>query len=399
MNDRHPGFTEREGFPEGAQPGQPRGSIWRFHGDVDEPPRPDWLIVDTLPKVGVGLLGGQWGTFKTFVAVDLARATMTKTTFAGRQVARQGAVLFIAAEGANEFPLRLDGVGQDIAFAADAQAFDAARLPFAWAGECPRLAEPDACDKLIGDIEDGVAEMRERFGLPVALVIIDAMTSAAGFTNADNTSETARVMDALNRAAKAGDLFILVIDHMGKDEGKGMRNSSAKEDGVDAVLAIAATFEGGSARRVTNPRVAFRKVRGGKSGQEIGFSTRTVEFPPDAEGNRASTLVIQWNEAPVAPSEAPRRSAPNSFRYFRDAVSEAMGKSGVRITPIEGEGDVMCVSEHKVREEFLASYPGDTPESKGKAWRRALMDSRKYGVNIREINYHGQMTTFLWFSR
>jgi hypothetical protein len=67
-----------------------------------------------------------------------------------------------------------------LAFAADAERFDPARLPFAWAGECPRLADKNALDEPIEMIEDGAAEMRQRFGLPVALIIIDAMTSASG---------------------------------------------------------------------------------------------------------------------------------------------------------------------------------------------------------------------------
>jgi hypothetical protein len=49
------------------------------------------------------MLIGQWGTLKTFVAFDLSAAIMTKTTFAGATVNRQGGVLFVAAEDKTRF--------------------------------------------------------------------------------------------------------------------------------------------------------------------------------------------------------------------------------------------------------------------------------------------------------
>lgn len=194
-------------------------SFWRLHGEVEDEPLEDFLVDKTLPKVGAGLLAGLSGTYKSFIAVDLARATFTRTTFAGRQVMRQGGVLYIAAEGQSEFPKRIDGVAQGLLFAVDAQHFDPKHLPFAWANECPRLAAEDAYERLSTVIEDGMRLIQEERGLPVALVIIDAMTSAAGFIDANATSETARVMDTLNRLARKFEVFILVVDHFGKDGG------------------------------------------------------------------------------------------------------------------------------------------------------------------------------------
>jgi hypothetical protein len=414
INDVHrtEGLYAARAFHDAAQPfdgggrgkpgGQPRRSIWHFHGDVEDEPLVEWLVADTLPKVGVGILGGWSGTFKTFVAVDLSRATITKTTFAGRRVMRQGATLLIAAEGANQFPLRINGVAREIAFGADAQPFEAERLPFAWAGECPRLADPDDYDLLIRDIKDGVREMRERFGMEVSLIVIDAMTSASGFADADKSSEAARVMDLLNRVAKEVEAFVLVIDHFGKDETRGLRNSVVKEDMSDVVLLTLCDQRPGVGVVAKNLRLAFAKLRGARSGEVIPFTTRLIEFtefPPDEDGKRPTTKVIVWDEAPAAMSDAPRQGPPKSMRYFRDALAAAMGKNGVRIPPVEGEGDVMCVEREAVRREFIATYPADEPKAKDKAWTRCLMDSRNYGVNIREIDYHGQMTTFLWFSR
>ena len=70
----------------------------KFHGDPDNSPLKEWLLHQTLPAKGVALLSGQSGSYKTFLAIDLSVAVMTKSRFAHRDVKRQGGVLFIAAE-------------------------------------------------------------------------------------------------------------------------------------------------------------------------------------------------------------------------------------------------------------------------------------------------------------
>jgi hypothetical protein len=81
----------------------------RWHGEADLQADRPWLVKHLLPEVGTALLSGQWGTAKTFVALDLATAVMTGRSFAGRRVMRRGGVLFLPAEGAFEIPIRLKG--------------------------------------------------------------------------------------------------------------------------------------------------------------------------------------------------------------------------------------------------------------------------------------------------
>ena len=55
-----------------------------------------------IPACGHGLLSGQWGTYKSFVALELATTLMTAQPFLGGMIKRQCGVLFLAAEGADE---------------------------------------------------------------------------------------------------------------------------------------------------------------------------------------------------------------------------------------------------------------------------------------------------------
>ena len=400
----NPGFSETTGFPAEDAAGDARkrgagsGGTWRWqwHGEADDQPFREWLVDQALPKVGTGLLSGQWGMLKTFLALDLARATITKTTFAGRQLKRQGGVLLIAAEGQNEVRIRVEGIAQsDLMFAADAQLFNSDRLPFAWVGECPRLTADNAYERLVALIADGARQMQERFSLPVALIIIDAMTSAAGFRDANDTAEAQRVMDVLSKAAREAVAFVLIVDHFGKDASTGTRNSSAKEDAADAILVTLAdrTLAG----VVGHTRLAFRKAKGGKTGQEVAFSARTVEVV-QSDGAE-TTLVIEWTDAFTSAHVGPKR-LPKSLAIFKRALDYALANSGRRLCPFLDGPEVQAVDREAVRHEFVKAYPADNARAKAKAFERCEMKAVAEGLmTAREMEIGGRSTTFVWLTK
>jgi hypothetical protein len=55
---------------------EPNKVYW--HGEVDYRESRPYLVQDVIPEVSHGLMSGQWGTFKTFVAFDLAHSTLIR---------------------------------------------------------------------------------------------------------------------------------------------------------------------------------------------------------------------------------------------------------------------------------------------------------------------------------
>jgi hypothetical protein len=232
----------------------------RWHGEEDSSPTRKWLVKNMLPERGAGLLSGQWGTFKTFIAIDLAGAVMTGGSFAGHPVKRRSGVLFMAAEGESEVPIRIRGL-------VEAKYPGHGKLPFAWFEGCPTLIETGAIEQLEAIAIEAANKMRSEFDVELVLIIVDTMSAAAGFTDENKSSEGQQAMNVLNELSKRTGALVMACDHFGKAVETGTRGTSAKEAAADCI--IACLGEKNTAGHVTNTRIAIRKLRGGATGAEI----------------------------------------------------------------------------------------------------------------------------------
>jgi hypothetical protein len=344
------------------------------------------LVEGMLPETGVALLAGQWGMLKTFTAIDLAVAVTTMSPFAGRLTLRRGGVLFIAAEGSKYLGARLAGAKQE-----KAATLKDDRLPFAWIRSCPKLTSNDALAHLTAIATAAARRLEERFSLPLALIVIDAMTSAGGFKDANDASEAQRVMDVLNALAEATTTLIVAVDHFGKDVATGTRNSSAKEGGVDAVLALIGdrTTEGA----VSNMRLAIRKSRDGETGIQIPFRGRPVELE-----SGGGTLVIEWEATDDTQPQKAKTRWSKSLIIFKRALDFALADAGKRVRPFGMNGpEVLAADREAVRAEFLKTYPGDTPKAKRESFLRCEKDAVARGlIANRDLTVDGRPMTVFW---
>ena len=102
-----PTAEEKPAATDNGEATPPRG--WRFYDSATVSPI-RWLVKQLLPETGVGIMSGQWGSFKTTAALDLSVSVMTGQPFAGQyRIKRKGAVLYFATEGAGTLQSRLVG--------------------------------------------------------------------------------------------------------------------------------------------------------------------------------------------------------------------------------------------------------------------------------------------------
>src|SRR5262249_25011951 len=240
-----------------------------WHGNVDPVETRPQLTKKLFPEVGPGLLSGQWGTYKAFVATDIATSVMSGVKFIDFAVIRKGGVLFIAAEGASEVPARIEA-------AIKAKCADLHPAPFAWIDTCPALIDPNSSANLAAKAKVVADKMKAKWQLPCALIVIDTIVVSAGYTKEGQDNDTAvsqRIMST-GELSKVTGTFVLGVDHFGKAVEIGTRGSSAKEGAADVVLALLG--DRNVAGKVTNTRLALRKRRSGPSDEEFQFASREI---------------------------------------------------------------------------------------------------------------------------
>jgi hypothetical protein len=376
---------------DGPVPGTAEDFAIRWHGEIAVAGSRLWFVHRTIPQVGVGLLSGQWGTYKTFIALDLAAAAMSGTEILGSEIDRIGGTLLYAAEGESEVVVRFQASIEN-----RCPQFKE-RAPFAWITPeemTLNLLDPDSVAKFIARAKYVDAEMQRRFGMPLALIVVDTVVATAGYKKTGDESDTvlgARLMkEGLGEIARRTKTFALGVDHFGKTAETGTRGASSKEDNADVVLA--ALGERSIAGIVTNPRLAVRKTRGGVAGREYPFAVRIVDTgTKDAKERTETTLVIDWAVAPQ-PSVKAGRQWPKSLRVLHGIMTNILLDAGTEQRPFIDGPLVRTVDRELVRAEFYKQHAtdGDTEKqkqnSRRQAFNRAVKEAQAKGlICIREI--------------
>jgi AAA domain len=287
------------------RPGDLLGSAWYFGDPVPE--QPPMLVPFFVPARGFGYLGGQWGTFKTFIVNDLAVAIASGTTFAGQPVSRRGVVIQVELEGSNNEARMLA--------AAKLRECERERLPIVhFKKEPPKIINGAGVSNGWRQWAKQVAEygkaIAKHYDLPLVLITIDPQNRVAGFKDEQSSSEGQVVTDAFNYLEHLAECTVLVTDHFGKDATAGLRGTSAKETNPLFILNTSEQQKDVFAKRY----LEIRKMRNGQQGIAIDFwmERETVETQQETRDEetgeillktiKIDTLAIKWGAGlhPVA---------------------------------------------------------------------------------------------------
>jgi hypothetical protein len=364
---------------------------WKYYG-AEAPTPPRSLIKGILPETGTALVAGQWGTFKTTIALDLSVSVMAALPFADRYpVKRRGAVLYFALEGEGMLRSRLAAIAGHRAVTGT--------LPFAWRGDCPPLTDKNAVDILCRLAAEAAADLDRKFGLPVALIWVDTLITAAGYATCGEDNDTAasqKVMTALRTISQRTGALVVGVDHFGKVMETGTRGSSAKEGAADTVIAILADRE--LSGNVKNTRLAVRKQRDGVSGFELPFTARIIETGVDEDGEPITAPVIDWQPTQQT-AQGDVRWTP-SMQLLRRVLSTVL-LNGANIRPF-ADGPLVCACDIEVvRAEFYRQYRAEgtdkqKTDARRKAFGRAVKETiARELVGMREVNG----VQFVWLAK
>lgn len=242
-----------------------------------------YFIKGVLPQAEICAVFGESGSGKTFFALDLLMAVATGRPWRGRRV-RQGAVLYVCAEGSGGFRSRLRAY-------ADYHGVDLDQMPFFVLGDAPNLLER-------GDVRDLLSAIR---ALPVvpALICFDTWAQVTAGGNENSGEDMGRALGhckALHRALAA---TVLIVGHSGKDADRGMRGWSGVKGALDAEIVV---------ERSDDYRAAtVTKLKDGVGeGEEYPFALESIGVGQDEDGDEVTSCVVHA----VASAPGARRRTP-----------------------------------------------------------------------------------------
>ena len=231
----------------------------------DEPV--EWLIEGVIPKGSFTALYGPPGSFKSFIALDIAEAIATGRTWMGRDVKQTGAVLYLAGEG-------FGGIGARIkACKMHHQTEDGAPIYIVRHQLNLRSSAED-----FNALMMAVVQLVEQTGMEFSLAIVDTLARAFGGGNENSSEDMGAFITAMGKVQEFLNCALMVLHHSGKDAAKGLRGHSSLLGAVDTELELLRFDE------QMKGILTISKQKDGADNERFGFEMVEVEIRPAGLG-------------------------------------------------------------------------------------------------------------------
>jgi hypothetical protein len=247
--------------------------------DIQDEPV-EWLIHGILPRKAFTALYGPPGSFKSFIALDMAEAIATGRPWMGNQIEKQGAVLYICGEG-------FGGMGARI---------KACQIHHSTPKGAPIYVIRHQLN-LRSSAEDfnalmmAVVQLVETTGIEFQLLIIDTLARAFGGGNENDSDAMGSFITSMGKIQEFLACALMVLHHSGKDLAKGLRGHSSLLGAVDTQLEIL-RFED-QAKGI----ISLTKQKDGQDGIRHGFEMVEIEISSSSLGfDPAVSLAVQASD-------------------------------------------------------------------------------------------------------
>ena len=292
----------------------------------DEPVR--WIIENVLPEGGFAALYGPPGSYKSFVALDIAEAVATGRQWMGNQVTNPGAVLYIAGEGHG-------GIGARIkACKINHQTQDGAEI-YVIRYQLNLRSSADDFNLLMQSID----ALIERTGIELRLVQIDTLARAFGGGNENDSQDMGAFIHNAGRLQRKLNCALMVLHHSGKDATKGLRGHSSLLGAVDTQLELQKLEQTERKEGVAGQGIlTISKQKDGQDNLKFGFEMVQVNINQGKESalglDDNVSLAVKENQEMIdeqykTPPKPPSRSGAGGVQKVAlDALHKAISEHG-----------------------------------------------------------------------
>jgi hypothetical protein len=281
-------FASFEGqeFEPPAPADRSRDRIQFLHTYADNVQDPTWLIPGVIPSAGIGMIYGESGSYKSFLALDMALSLAFGIPGQWNAPPVQNDVLFLAGEGPvatakKRWPSWMEWQGiKD----RDAHRFMIKdRVPF--------YTDTDGWEHVKADL----AELKAK----PSLIIIDTLTRLITGMDENSAKDASMITNFMEQLARHYECFVLAVHHTGKDQSKGARGSSAFYANMDTVISTKLKI-GGTEFRVRKQKdadvsddISYFAVKEVGASIVLERSSALQEEPAKTKGSRYSWATVE----------------------------------------------------------------------------------------------------------
>lgn len=286
---------------------------FKDESELDDEADPLWLVKDLISERSTVMMFGASGSYKSFMALDIALAIATgKNTFGSET--KPGLVFYGALEGR----AHLRKARKSWRMAKQIET----KIDNFFVGMAPMIG-------VDGEAQEFVAEITKKCnGKMPTLIIIDTLSKSMAGLNENDAADAGRFIRFCDSLVEHFGCTVIAVHHNGKEENRGARGSSAFFAGFDTVIEVKAykatkavavdvkkhkdaeerevpfTFEG----KIVGPSLAFepttaeqhRLLIGGSkqiTSKTVGMALRDLKAYGEEAGVSTAVLATQLTEA------------------------------------------------------------------------------------------------------
>jgi hypothetical protein len=344
--------TESEQLPEVFNSVPQLLNIEAWDTIKDEPV--SWIIKDVLTIKGFCVLVGPPGSYKSFIALDIAEAIATGRTWMGNQVSSPGAVLYIAGEG-------FGGLGARImSTKINHNTKDGAEI-YVIRHQLNLRSSADDFNILMESIDDLI----QRTGIDLRLIMIDTLARAFGGGNENDSSDMGAWIHNCGRMQRKLDCALMAMHHSGKDILRGARGHSSLLGAVDTQLelqkiAMDEPKDGVAGRGV----ITLSKSKDGQDNLKFGFEMIHIDIGGSLNLGESTSLGVREDQSMIdeqyktTPKPPSRSGAGGVQKLSLDALHKAIAEHG-EMRVVDGKRNKAILVE-QWRKAFEASQTDKT---------------------------------------
>jgi hypothetical protein len=300
-----------------------------------------WTVKHAIPAESIGLMFGGSGTFKSFIAIDMALHVAHGLPWLGKKT-RQGTVLIVAAEGGAGLWRRIVAWHRERRLKWDA---------------APVYVVPVGLD--LGTDSSRVISAAEAMNIQPSLVIVDTLSQT--FSGEENSAgEVSNYLRELSTWFRATwHAAVVVIHHTGHQATERPRGSSALRSNVDFMFGV---FRDEKEMLATMECV---KQKDGDLIDPVSFSLKVCQLRVDEDGDPITSLVATSLTDKGDVLDVMRHEAQRG-RGGRNQLFLDLALNGIE--------------EKKLRHTFYEAIDGDAEKK-----RQAYFRARKWAIENRLI--------------